>query len=146
MTAVVPGQISPMRTVPASIPRPEYVGRKAPARFTGSEVKDADTIERMRVAGRLAARALAEVAAHIEPGVTTDELDRIGHEFLCDHGAYPSTLGYRGFPKSLCTSVNEVICHGIPDSTVLRDGDIINVDITAYIGGVHGDTLSLIHI
>lgn len=140
MTAVVPGQISPMRTVPASIPRPEYVGRKAPARFTGSEVKDADTIERMRVAGRLAARALAEVAAHIEPGVTTDELDRIGHEFLCDHGAYPSTLGYRGFPKSLCTSVNEVICHGIPDSTVLRDGDIINVDITAYIGGVHGDT------
>ena len=140
MTSVVPGQISPMRTVPASIPRPEYVGRKAPARFTGPEVKDADTIERMRVAGRTAARALAEVSAHIEPGVTTDELDRIGHEFLCDHGAYPSTLGYRGFPKSLCTSVNEVVCHGIPDSTVLRDGDIVNIDITAYIGGVHGDT------
>ena len=129
-----------MRTVPASISRPEYVGRDAPARFTGSEVKDAETIERMRVAGRLAAQAMAEVAKHIEPGVTTDELDRIGHEFLVDHGAYPSTLGYRGFPKSLCTSVNEVVCHGIPDSTVLRDGDIVNVDITAYIGGVHGDT------
>jgi methionyl aminopeptidase len=129
-----------MRTVPSSIPRPEYVGRPAPARFTGSEVKDADTIERMRVAGRLAAQAMAEVAKHIGPGVTTDELDRIGHEFLVDHGAYPSTLGYRGFPKSLCTSVNEVVCHGIPDSTVLRDGDIINIDITAYIGGVHGDT------
>lgn len=129
-----------MRTVPASIPRPEYVDRKSPARFTGSEVKDAETVGRMRVAGRLAAQAMAEVAAHIEPGVTTDELDRIGHEFLCDHGAYPSTLGYRGFPKSLCTSINEVICHGIPDSTVLRDGDIINIDITAYIGGVHGDT------
>jgi methionyl aminopeptidase len=72
--------------------------------------------------------------------VSTDELDRIGHEFLCDHGAYPSTLGYRGFPKSLCTSINEVVCHGIPDSTVLVEGDICNVDITAYIGGVHGDT------
>lgn len=97
-------------------------------------------IERMRVAGRLAAQALEAVAAAITPGVTTDELDRIGHEFLCDHGAYPSTLGYRGYPKSLCTSLNEVICHGIPDSTVVMDGDIINIDITAYLGGVHGDT------
>ncbi len=94
----------------------------------------------MRVAGRIAARALAETATHIAPGVTTDELDRIAHTFLCDHGAYPSTLGYRGFPKSLCTSVNEVICHGIPDSTVLREGDIVNLDITAFTGGVHGDT------
>jgi methionyl aminopeptidase len=72
--------------------------------------------------------------------VTTDDLDRVGHEFLLDHGAYPSTLGYRGFPKSLCTSLNEVICHGIPDSTELVEGDICNVDITAFIGGVHGDT------
>jgi methionyl aminopeptidase len=94
----------------------------------------------MRVAGRLAADALQEVGRHVAPGITTDELDRIGHEFLCDHGAYPSTLGYRNFPKSLCTSLNEVICHGIPDSTVIQDGDICNIDITAYIGGVHGDT------
>jgi methionyl aminopeptidase len=94
----------------------------------------------MRIAGRLAADALAEVGRHIAPGVTTDELDRVGHDFLCDHGAYPSTLGYRGFPKSLCTSLNEVICHGIPDTTVLIDGDICNIDITAFIGGVHGDT------
>ncbi len=129
-----------MRSVPAPIDRPEYVGRRAPARYTGPEVKDAETIERMRVAGRIAAQALVEVARHIAPGVTTDDLDRIGHEFLCEHGAYPSTLGYRDFPKSLCTSVNEVICHGIPDSTVLQDGDIVNVDITAYVGGVHGDT------
>jgi methionyl aminopeptidase len=129
-----------MRTVPASIARPAYVGRDRPERFTGSEIKDFETIERMRVAGRLAAQAMAAVAEHIEPGVTTDELDRIGHEFLCDHDAYPSTLGYRGFPKSLCTSINEVICHGIPDSTELRDGDIVNIDITAFIGGVHGDT------
>ena len=94
----------------------------------------------MRVAGRIAAAALDEVGRHVAPGVTTDELDAIGHEFLLDHGAYPSTLGYRGFPKSLCTSVNEVVCHGIPDSTELVDGDIVNVDITAFIGGVHGDT------
>jgi methionyl aminopeptidase len=94
----------------------------------------------MRVAGRIAAQAMAEVAKNITPGVTTDELDRIGHEFMLDHGAYPSTLGYRGFPKSLCTSINEVICHGIPDDTVVRDGDIINIDITAFKDGVHGDT------
>ena len=135
-----PGVVSPIRVVPDSIEVPEYVGRKSPAPYNGPEVKDAETIERMRIAGSIAARALNEVAAHIEPGVTTDELDRIGHEFLCDHNAYPSTLGYRGFPKSLCTSINEVICHGIPDSTRLVEGDIINIDITAFIDGVHGDT------
>jgi methionyl aminopeptidase len=94
----------------------------------------------MRIAGRLAARARELVGQHVAPGVTTDELDRIGHEFLCDNDAYPSTLGYRSFPKSLCTSVNEVICHGIPDSRVIEDGDIVNIDITAYLDGVHGDT------
>ncbi len=137
---LTPGRISPRRPVPASIARPEYVDRPRPAPYTGGEVKDAATIEAMRVAGQLAARALAEVGRAIAPGVTTDELDRIGHEFLCDHGAYPSTLGYRGFPKSLCSSLNEVICHGIPDDTVLREGDICNIDITAFLGGVHGDT------
>jgi methionyl aminopeptidase len=141
-----PGVLTPLRAVPSSIPRPEYVGRPRAARYDGPEVKDADTVERMRRAGRLAAQALAEVGRHVAPGVTTDELDRVGHEFLCDHGAYPSTLGYPGggrgpvFPKSLCTSLNEVICHGIPDSTELRDGDICNIDITAYLDGVHGDT------
>jgi methionyl aminopeptidase len=140
VTPIAPATISARREVPAHIARPEYVGREAPAPYTGSEVKDADTIERMRRAGTLAAQALAEVGRHVEPGVTTDELDRIGHEYLVAHGAYPSTLGYRGFPKSLCTSVNEVICHGIPDSRVIQDGDIVNVDITAYLDGVHGDT------
>jgi len=130
----------PLRAVPASIPRPEYVGKAAPTPFTGSEVKDAETLERMRAAGRLAAQTRDLVGAHVVPGVTTDELDRIGHEFLCDHGAYPSTLGYRGFPKSLCTSVNEVVCHGIPDERVVGDGDIVNIDVTAYLDGVHGDT------
>ena len=135
-----------MREVPAQIARPEYVGRVRADRDGSAEAKDPDTIGRMRIAGQLAAQAMAEVARHIQPGVTTDDLDRVGHEFLCDHGAYPSTLGYPGsgrgpaFPKSLCTSVNEVICHGIPDSTVLHDGDIVNIDITAYLDGVHGDT------
>ncbi len=140
MSVVAPGVISPRRPVPQHIARPEYVGKPGPATFTGPEVKDADTIARMRVAGKLAAQARDLVGAAITPGVTTDELDRIGHEFLCDHGAYPSTLGYKGFPKSLCTSVNEVICHGIPDSTVVQDGDIVNIDITAFLDGVHGDT------
>lgn len=137
---LTPGTVSPRLPVPASIPRPEYVGREAPAPFTGSEVKSAETIEKIRVASRIAAQAIVEVGRHIAPGVTTDALDRVGHEFLLDHHAYPSTLGYRGFPKSLCSSVNEVICHGIPDTTVLEDGDIINIDITAYLNGVHGDT------
>jgi methionyl aminopeptidase len=139
-TAIAPAAISPRRPVPDSIPRPEYVDRPAPAPFTGSEVKDAETIERIRAASRLAAQARELVGAHVTPGVTTDELDRVGHEFLCDHGAYPSTLGYKGFPKSLCSSVNEVVCHGIPDARVIEDGDIVNIDITAYLDGVHGDT------
>jgi len=137
---VEPGVIAPRRPVPRRIAAPEYVDRPAPRPHSGPEVKDAETIERMRIAGRLAAEALQASAAAIAPGVTTDELDRVGHEFLLDHGAYPSTLGYKSFPKSLCTSVNEVICHGIPDSRPLDDGDIVNIDITAYIHGVHGDT------
>jgi len=126
--------------VPAGIPRPEYVDRPGPTPYTGPEVKDAETIAKMRVAGRIAAQALREVGHHVSPGVTHDELDRVGHEFLCDHGAYPSTLGYKGFPKSLCTSANEVVCHGIPDSRAVEDGDIVNVDITCFVDGVHGDT------
>jgi methionyl aminopeptidase len=140
VTAIEPATISPRLPVPAHIPRPEYVDQPAPAPYDGPEVKDEDTIARMRVAGRLAAQALQLVGKHVAPGITTDELDRIGHEFLCDNDAYPSTLGYRSFPKSLCTSVNEVICHGIPDSRVIEDGDIVNIDITAYLDGVHGDT------
>ncbi len=140
MAALTRGTLSPVRQVPRHIGRPEYVGRRGPSPHRGGHVQSPDVIARMRVAGRIAANALAEVARHIAPGATTDELDEVGHNFLCCHDAYPSTLGYRGFPKSLCTSVNEVICHGIPDSTVLRDGDIINIDITAYVDGVHGDT------
>ncbi|HTF06761.1 MAG TPA: type I methionyl aminopeptidase [Asanoa sp.] len=137
---LTPGKISPWRQVPPSIPRPEYVGKRGPTPWRGSNVQTPETIEKMRLASRLAAQATALAGEHCKPGVTTDEIDRVVHEFLVDHGAYPSTLGYKGFPKSCCTSLNEVICHGIPDSTVLEDGDIINVDVTAFIGGVHGDT------
>ena len=132
--------ISPPREVPASIPRPRYVGRSAPDPYTGDDVQSAETIETMRIAGRIAAQAMHAAAAVISPAVTTDDLDRVVHEFLIDHRAYPSTLGYRGFPKSCCTSVNEVICHGIPDARPLEDGDLVKIDVTAYIGGVHGDT------
>jgi len=137
---LIPGTVTPRRPVPAHIVAPEYVDREAPTRSGEPDVKTPETIARMRVAGRLAADALALVGSAVQPGVTTDELDRIGHEFLIDNGAYPSTLGYRGYPKSLCSSLNEVICHGIPDSTVIADGDIVNIDITAYLDGVHGDT------
>jgi methionyl aminopeptidase len=140
MSHLMPGTVSPRRPVPASIPRPEYVDKPAPTPYEGSFVTDPDTIERMRAAGKLAAQALETVGRAVAPGVTTDELDAIGHAFLVEHDAYPSTLGYRSYPKSLCTSVNEVICHGIPDDRPLEDGDIVNVDITAFIGGVHGDT------
>src|ERR687893_2571764 len=137
---LTPGKLSPWRAVPPQIARPEYVGKKQPAVWRGSHVQTPETVAKMRVAGRLAAQATQLAGEHCKPGVTTDEIDRVVHEFLVDHGAYPSTLGYKGFPKSCCPSLNEVICHGIPDSTVLEDGDIVNVDVTAYIGGVHGDT------
>jgi methionyl aminopeptidase len=137
---LAPGHLSPERSVPREIPRPEYVGKKGPARSTDPWVQPPEVIEAMRVAGRIAARALAAGGAVVAPGVTTDEVDRVVHEYLLDHHAYPSTLGYRGFPKSCCVSLNEVICHGIPDSTVITDGDIVNIDVTGYIGGVHGDT------
>ena len=138
-THLVPGRLSPTRRVPGSIPRPEYVGKPGPSRYDGDDRYTADEIERIRTSGRIAAQALDAVAAAIRPGVTTDELDAIGHDFLVSRDAYPSTLGYRGYPKSLCTSVNEVICHGIPDDTVLLDGDLINIDITAFHDGMHGD-------
>ena len=136
---LLPGIVSPLRSVPASIQKPEYVGKRAPAKYNAGDIYTAEEIELVREAGRIAAAAIEEVSKRCVPGVTTDELDKIGHEFVLDHNAYPSALGYRGFPKSICTSLNEVICHGIPDDTVLKDGDIINIDITAYKNGMHGD-------
>jgi methionyl aminopeptidase len=137
---LTPGVISKPLSVPSAIARPEYVGKPSPAEFTGSHIKSADQVEKIRAAGKIAAEAIALVGANAKAGVTTDELDKLAHEYIVSQGAYPSTLGYRGFPKSCCTSINEVICHGIPDDTVLQDGDIMNVDITAFKDGFHGDS------
>ena len=136
---LVPGIVSAGRPVPASSPRPEYVGRAAPRTYTGNNIYTPAQIELIRESGRIAAQAVAAVGAAVRPGVTTEQLDRIAFDYMVTRDAYPSTIGYRGYPKSVCTSVNEVICHGIPDDTVLQEGDIVNVDITAYKNGMHGD-------
>ena len=138
---LVPGRMSPIRTVPDHIERPEYAWKDDVQENIGEPfIQPPEVIEAMREASKIAANALQEAGAAVAPGVTTDELDRIAHEYMLDHGAYPSTLGYRGFPKSCCTSMNEIICHGIPDDTVIEDVDIVNIDVTAYKNGVHGDT------
>lgn len=136
---LIPGVLSHPRTVVPSIARPEYVGKSAPTPFRGSNVYSPSEIEQIRQAGNISSQALDAIGDAIVPGITTDEIDAIAHDVVTSYGAYPSTLGYRGFPKSCCTSVNEVICHGIPDNTVLEDGDIVNVDITSYLEGFHGD-------
>ena len=136
-----PGKQTPIRKVPKDIEPPEYAWKDDVQENVGEPlVQTAETVERMREASKIAANALAVAGAAVEPGVTTDEIDRIAHEFMCDHGAYPSTLGYRGFTKSCCVSLNEIVCHGIPDTTVIEEGDIVNIDVTAYKNGVHGDT------
>ncbi|GAC79858.1 MULTISPECIES: type I methionyl aminopeptidase [Gordonia] len=137
---LTPGVVAPVLSVPDAIERPEYVWKDTVAEGSEPWVQTPETIAKMRVASKIAANALAEAGRAVAPGVTTAELDRIAHEYMLDHGAYPSTLGYKGFPKSCCTSLNEVICHGIPDSTVIQDGDIVNIDVTAFKDGVHGDT------
>lgn len=136
---LVAGLVSTRRSVSSGIARPEYVGKPGPEKNIHGDVWKPEDIQRIRAAGRIAAQAVELVRQHVAPGVTTDELDAIAHDFIVSQGAYPSTLGYRGYPKSSCTSLNEVICHGIPDDTVLADGDIINIDITAYLDGFHGD-------
>ncbi len=98
-----------------------------------------DEVQKMRTVGRLAARTLEHAAKHLRAGITTNEIDQIVYDFTLSHGAKPAPLGYNGFPKSVCTSVNHIVCHGVPDQTVLKDGDIINVDVTALLDGCHGD-------
>lgn len=137
---IVPGAYPAPRTVPADIQRPPYVGLRTPPAYTGDNTYTEAEIDLIRAAGRISSGALDAVGAAIRPGITTAEIDRIAHEYVVAAGAYPSTLGYRGYRASSCTSVNEVICHGIPDDTVLREGDIVNVDVTSYLDGYHGDT------
>ena len=134
------GVISPMRSVPDHIVRPSYAADGHVERWSEPRVKSADIIQRMRHAGAIASEILTLAGGILRPGMTTDEIDVFVHEATIERGAYPSPLNYHGYPKSVCTSVNEVICHGIPDSRPLEDGDIVNLDVTAYVGGVHGDT------
>ena len=138
--SLTPGVVSKALSVPKNIVKPEYVGKKAPAEWTGGHVKNPEQVEKIRAAGKLAAQAIELAGNSIVVGMSTNELDAIVHDFLISSGAYPSTLGYRGFPKSCCTSVNEIICHGIPDDLEIQDGDIVNIDVTAYLDGFHGDS------
>ncbi len=137
------GHVGPMRQVPEGIVRPDYVASGSVGTPTGLQVQDQESLERLKRACEVAAEVLIRAGAAVAPGVTTDELDAIAHDTYVEFGAYPSTLGYggrRSYPKSVCTSVNGVVCHGIPDDRTLEEGDIVNVDVTAYIEGMHGDT------
>ncbi|XP_056174083.1 methionine aminopeptidase 1A isoform X2 [Syzygium oleosum] len=124
-----PYPISSMRTVPSHIDQPDWA----------IDIKSPEQIERMRETCRIAREVLDAAARVVRPGVTTDEIDRVVHEATISAGAYPSPLNYHFFPKSCCMSVNEIICHGIPDARKLEDGDIVNIDISVYYKGVHGD-------
>jgi len=137
---VKPGVLSPMRTVPPHIPRPDYAETGVPGRGSGRLTRTPEELPRMRRACKAAARLLRLAGEQVKPGVTTDAIDAFVHQTTIDMGGYPSTLNYRGFKKSLCTSVNEIICHGIPDSRPLQDGDIVNLDVTIFLDGFHGDT------
>lgn len=137
---IEPWEITEIRKVPPYIPKPSYsqssIPRKGPE---NPEIKDKNQIQSMRYSCNFAKQVLMYVKKYIKPGITTDELDAIAHEMIISNGAYPSPLNYQGFPKSICTSINNVACHGIPDKRPLQNGDILNVDITVYLHGYHGD-------
>lgn len=138
---VTSGNVSPPRAVPAGIARPSYVALGGwPTDERGLQIISGTALDALRAAGRVAAEVLLEAGAAVGPGVTTDQLDEVAHEAYVRRGAYPSTLHYKGFTKSICTSVNEVVCHGIPDDRPLEEGDIVNIDVTAFVDGMHGDT------
>ena len=110
-------------------------------------IKTPAEIEKMRVAGRLAAEVLEMIGAHVKPGVTTNELDRLCHDYIVNvQQAIPAPLNYKGFPKSICTSINDVVCHGIPNDKALKNGDIINIDVTVIKDGYHGDTSKMFYV
>jgi methionyl aminopeptidase len=143
--AVELGNVSAPRPVPDSIERPSYITTGIIPRQT-PQIQDAGSLIRLRRACAVAAEVLLRTGEQVDVGVTTDDLDRFAHDLYIELGAYPSDLLYHGFPKSICTSVNGVICHGIPDDRPLEDGDIINIDVTAFIDGMHGDTSATFHV
>src|SRR3954451_8042081 len=137
---ITPGRVTPMRAVPRTIGRPPYVLNEGrPSGRDLAPLTDPNAVARLRAAGAAARRVLDVVGAAVAVGVTTDELDLVAHDAYIAEGGYPSPLGYRGFPKSICTSVNEVVAHGIPDDRALVGGDIVNCDITICLDGMHGD-------
>jgi len=138
---VRPGKPSPRRSVPDNIPKPDYALRSdgRPGARVKDVIKNAGQIARMRTACHAAHQVLELCKAAVRPGITTDAIDAIAHQAYIDLGGFPSTLGYCGYPKSICTSVNEVICHGIPDDRPLEEGDIVNIDVTIFLDGMHGD-------
>ena len=145
---VRPGLVSARRSVPAGVDRPPYLRMPGgePGFSTSPRVRTPGELAAMRRTGALAAEVLIAACGRVCAGVATDEIDRLVHDVAVSAGAYPSPLGYRGYPKSVCTSVNEVICHGIPDSRRLADGDIVNIDVTVYREGVHGDTSAMVMV
>ncbi len=108
--------------------------------FSEITIHSKEEFEHMRLAGKLAAETLDFITPHVKEGITTEKLDSLSHDFIIDHGAIPAPLNYRGFPKSICTSINHVVCHGIPSDRILKDGDLINIDVTVILNGWHGDT------
>jgi methionyl aminopeptidase len=142
--AVRPAPTTPRRDPPPGVAGPEYALTGAPDSRPLPHVRTAGEVARLRRAGRHAAEVLAHVAAHVRPGTSTEVLDSIAYDECARRGVYPSTLNYHGYPKSICTSVNEVICHGIPDSRPLQRGDIVNVDVTIYSDGAHGDCSAMV--
>ena len=140
------GTVAPPRRVPDAIERPDYVATGRISTSRSPQIHDPESLARMRHACAVAAEVLIRAGEHVTVGRTTEELDDIAHETYIELGAYPSTLHYRGYTKSICTSVNGVICHGIPDDRPLEDGDIVNIDVTAFIEGMHGDNSATFHV
>lgn len=137
---VYPGEVIPGTSIPSEIPRPAYAATGQPTATRRSCKKDSqDEIDRIRRASQTARKVLDTVLCAVEPGVTTEALDALAVAKCIELGAYPSPLNYRGYPKAICTSINEVVCHGIPDNRPLQDGDIVNCDVTVYFDGMHGD-------
>lgn len=144
---LTPRPISPKLLVPSNIAKPPYADRGVfPPWSEQHQVHDSDGQRRMRVSGKLAAEVLEFAGSLVRPGVTTDEIDKAVHKMCIERGAYPSPLNYGGFPKSVCTSVNECVCHGIPDDRPLEDGDIVNIDVTVFLDGYHGDTSRMFYV